>query len=459
MSVLETSASAASREYVHLLESAYRRWQEVYDQDYGLSQDPDVYKVLRRDPETAHVMNYRRRLVAGSRWRVVPASDDDDSGRERKAAAIVERLMGKIRNFQTSLQQLANAVFTGSSWAFVEGRFETLAVAGGPPRRWWVPTRLKQVDKRRFRQMVNPDTGAVEWEFYSISRRQYEPLGNRRRWFVRVVFDDDEESLGHGRGLVESIYHWQYAKSKVLSEGLGGLERWAQGIVKASVDGLRKGAVGSTNAEIVSEWLSVLDKMYSRHKLVHDKNDEVTVLPGPGQGHDMVKDFLAYLRDGIQVCVLGSNLPTRATGGGSYALAEVQENSTDALIGSDQVVESDAVTGDMIPLVWAMNAIPLRQEGVFEADRPKFVISSRLRRDPTAAGAMIGALLNAGVRGLREDEVFDVLGFTPAGPYDRELRAVQPAGAAQQGAEMGGDPERVEQEEEPESVELPAPPT
>lgn len=452
MTVLETAASAASREYVHLLESAYRRWQEVYDQDYGLANDANIYKVLRRDPETAHVMAYRRRLVAGSRWRVVPASDDDKSGAERRAAAIMERLIGKARGFQASLQQLSNAVFTGSAWAFVEGRFMTLAVAGGPPRRWWVPTKLKAVDKRRFRQIVDED-GRPAWELYSIARQRYEPLGNRRRWFVRVVFDDDEESLGHGRGLVEAIYHWQYAKAKVLAEGLGGLERWAQGIVKAKVNGLRAGKKdGGTNQQIVTDWLRVIEIMRSRHGLVHDAEDDLTVLPGPGQGHEMVKDFLAYLRDGIQVCVLGSNLPTRADSGGSYALAEVQENSTDALIGGDQVVLSDAVTDDLIPLVWAMNAQPLRAEGVFMADRPRFVISSRMRRDPAAAAAMLGTVLNAGMRGVREDEAFDIMGLTPAGPYDRELRVVQPAGAAPQ------DEEQAEAESEPEDeapLELP----
>lgn len=457
MSVLETAASAASREYVHLLESAYRHWQEVYDQDYGLANDVNIYKVLRRDPETAHVMSFRRRLVAGSRWRVVPASDDDKSGAERRAAAIMERLIGKSKGFQKSLQQLANAVFTGSAWAIVEGRFVTLAIAGGPPRRWWVPTRLKSVDKRRFRQVVNPDTGAPEWEFYSIARHRYEPLGRRRRWFVRVVFDDDEESLGHGRGLVEAIYHWQYAKAKVLAEGLSGVEAWAQGIVKAKVNGLRKGkADGGTNQQVVEEWLRVLEIMRSRHKLVHDAEDELDVLPGPGQGHEMVKDFLAYLRDGIQVCVLGSNLPTRATGGGSYALAEVQENSTDALIGGDQVVLGDAVSDDLVPLLWTMNAQPLREEGVYHADLPRFVISSRLRRDPTAAAAMIGSLTNAGVRGVREDEAFDIMGLTPAGPYDRELRVVTPAGA---GVQEPGAPAPEEEPEDEEPVELPAPPT
>lgn len=429
MSILETAASAASREYVYALESAYRRWQEVYDQDYGLANDPNILQVLRRDPETAHVMNFRRRLAAGSRWRIVPASDDDKSGRELRAAAIVERLIGECSMFQASLQQLANAVFTGSAWACVEGRYVTMSLLGGQPRRWWVPTRLKNVDKRRFRQVVD-ENGKPAWELYSIKNHRYEPLGNRRAHFIRVVFEDDEESLGHGRGLVESIYHWQYAKAKVLAEGLGGVERWAQGIVKASVNGLRKGKAGSSNETIVQEWVRVLEKLYARHKLVHDKEDEVTVLPGPGQGHEMVKDFLAYLRDGIQVCVLGSNLPTRATSGGSYALAEVQENSTDSIIMGDQDVLSEGVDRGLVPLVWSMNAMPLRAEGVYGAVRPRFTIASRMRRDPASAGTMIGNLLNAGVRGFRQDEVFDMFGLTPAGPHDKELEVAQPAGAA-----------------------------
>jgi hypothetical protein len=429
MSILQTTTGSAAKLYVNALESAYKHWIEVYDPDYGLAQDPDVYALLRRDPETAHAMTYRRQLVAGTRYRIVPASDSDA---DRRAATIVEQLFKKIRNFTAARFGLADAVFRGSAWTRIVGSFQTMKMPGSAEARlWWCPTRLVNVDKRRFRQGHLDRNEPVRWELYSVERGQWEPLGQERRNFVRVAYDQDEESLGHGRGLVEAIYQYQYAKAKVLAEGLEGLERWAQGVIEAEVDDERLGGKNlSTNREAAAEWLSVFDKMRARHSLVHRKGDKVTMLDGPAVGHEMVMDFLTYLANGIRLVVLGANLPTSANSGGSYALAEVQENSTEATVDYDRDQQDEGINHDLMPRVWSLNRANLIAEGLEDAEMPRYEIASRMRRDPATTAMAVATLINAGVRGLREDEVMDVLGFTPARPHDRVLQVVQPAGAA-----------------------------
>lgn len=444
MAFVGPAASVAARLYIHDLERAYRPGREVYDPDYALATDPDAYDVVQRDPETSHAIRQRKHLVAGSRWRVMPASDEDA---ERRAAAVVERLLGKIRQFSLARFHLADSVFRGSAWAIVEGRHVRMRIGkGAPARTWWVPTRLRSVDKRRFRQFV-ADDGSVGWEFYSLARHAYEPLGDRRRWFVRVAYDDTEDTLGYGRGLMEAIYHWQYAKTKVMQDGLAGFERWCMGILKAKIDGLRPGSTTKDNEAAISAWMNALDTMRSRHQLVHGEGDELDLIEASGSGHSMAKDFLGYFTTGLRVLILGSNLPTSATSGGSYALAEVQENSTETLVDFDRDLMGEALSDDLVSLTWAMNREALSAEGLDEAELPTFRVVSSIRRDMGSTSTAIGALVNAGVRGIREDEAFDALGLTPAGPFDRELRVVAPAGAGV--AEAPAEAPAAEPDEQP----------
>lgn len=418
--LLARDALQGARQYVRDLERAYRRSDLVGDPDYALAQDPDVYDVILRDPETRHAIDYRRHLGAGTRWRVVPASDAPD---DRRAAAWCEEALGQLRGFTAARVQLLHAVFRGQTWAAIVGRRQR-GVLAGLPGDWWVPTALVDVDKRRFQAFVGADR-RLDWALYSLARHAWEPLGERRRWFVRLAHDVAESNLRQGSGLVEALYHWQYAKARVLAEGLAGVERWAQGIVHASVDGL--GRAGSPTRDVqdaADAWLTAIEAMRSRHALVHDRVDQLEMIDGPKEGHKMVTEFLAYLASGIRVLCLGANLPTEATEGGSYALARVQENSTEALVQHDRELLGEAITHDLLGLVWAQNRGVLSAAGLARARAPSFEIVHEKRRDPNAAASAVATLLAAGVEGLREDEVFEAVGYTPAGPNDRPLRVV-----------------------------------
>lgn len=444
--IVGPAAATASRLYLHDLERAYTRGREVYDPDYALATDPDVYEVVRRDPTTQHAIQQRKQMVAGSRCRVLPA---DDEPVNRRAAAIVEKILQKteeLGDFTMARFHLADAVFRGSAWGIVEGRPMRMRLGNGPARTWWVPTGIRPVDKRRFRQVVAQD-GSVGWEFYSIERRKYEPLGERRAWFVRLAYDNTEDTLGYGRGLIEALYHALYAKGKVWSEGLAGLEKWAQGITDAEVNGLRLGDTSTTNLAVVNATMEAVRKMRSRFEFVHGEDVKLNFHETTGSGHEMVLSMDAVITTGIRVLILGANLPTSATSGGSYALAEVQENSTETLVDFDRRIMGNALTRDLVGLLWMMNRAPLAEEGLGEAESPTFMIGGRIRKSDQAA-TQIGAAINAGVRGFREDEVFEAMGLTPAGPHDRRLEIVAPTGAGVATAPLDEGPDEPEQPEQ-----------
>jgi len=80
--------SVAQDVYVRALSSAYKAGWRLYDPDYSLSRDPDIYEVVRRDPIVAHAIDQRLHSIAGTEWRVDPNRPDVDV--DKKAANVIE---------------------------------------------------------------------------------------------------------------------------------------------------------------------------------------------------------------------------------------------------------------------------------------------------------------------------------------------------------------------------------
>ena len=420
------ATNSAQTEYGSALASAHAPGRTLWDVDWALQQDPDVYQTIRRDPETLHAIQARKHLVAGRRWRLEPASDRAE---DRRAAELVEELLGKVQGFAAARFNLAEAVLRGAAWARVLGHRRRARI-GGADAVWWVPERLVDVDKRRFVQRALPRApGApprVEWQMFALATRSWVPLtDDQRRWLVRHAYNDTEDSLRFGRGLTEAIYYYQYAKTIALREGLSGLERWAQGFLVGKVGTLRKASATRTADTAASSLLTVLENFRSRHMAVVDDVDDVKLVDGPTQGHQIVKDFLAYLASGIRVLLLGSNLPTSATEGGSYALAQVQENSTENLVAYDRELLGETLTRELVALAWAANRPLFGALGLGAAEPPRFLVVSEQRRDPLVSAQVAEILLRVGFP-LREDELAEATGFSPAGPHDRRLEPPAP---------------------------------
>lgn len=405
--------SVAQRDYTRQLASLVRHHQIIWDVDDALAQDPDVYETIRRDPETQAAMNLRQHFVAGRTVNTEPATDSDD---DQKAATVMEAAIGKVQNFAQSRKNLAAAVFKGQTFALICGRREIVEVPGIGKVELWVPKQLHDVDKRRVRQISTPE--GIKWQLFSPKKDIWENMGSRRRWFVYNTYNNTEDTFARGRGLVEAIYFYQYAKTEFLQLLLSGGEKWAEGMVTAAIDGLRSGSTERSNDDIVTSWLNSIERMRSRHSLVHDKLDELKVLWPDMAGADWAIKVITYLDQGKTRLILGSVLPSGgASEAGSFARAQVEENTTEALVQFDRDDLSENLTRDLMGLTWEMNRTTLFKLGLQNANMPRLKIVNEKREDAAEAATVAATLLSAGVK-LRADEVYEKTGYTMPGPED-----------------------------------------
>jgi hypothetical protein len=419
-------AQAAAEQYVRALSSAYRTGFRIYDPSPALSKDPGIYDKLMLDAVVFHAVQQRRHMVAGHKFQCHPASE---SPADKIWAQICEQLIGKIRNFKGALFNLANAVFVGSTYGMIQGERRWMPLFDGVPRNWFMPMSIRDVSKFRFRP-VPKRTGSgadeevtLEWQMHNVALDQFLPL-EHPECFIKHVYDDNESSLGFGRGLVDAMYYYWRAKELVMTENCSAIERWAQGLLIAKIDGTREGS--KTNSDLLNNVLAELEKHRGRHIMGIDKLDEIDMIPGPAEGWQMASGMRDYLDQSLRTLILGSNLPTGGgTEGGSYALGAVQENSTEALIQYDREILSETISNDLVGLLRRLNQPQLMEMGLGHAENPKFQIIQEKVIDPKVRADIILGYVGAEIP-LKEDEVYEPAGFTAPQPGDKVFLKVKP---------------------------------
>mgnify|MGYP001580973456 CR=1 FL=1 len=390
------------------------------DYDQALSNEPAIYEKMRRDPVIAFSLRYRKLLAAGEDWSIEPASPRPE---DKELAAVIEGMLRNVKFFGNSLYNLAEAVVAGSRWAGIEGEKKTLRLGSkGQAYEWWIATALKDIDKRRFRQMPKPDAAGSqndsgrgedrewEWQIYEPLKMDWKAI--QRHHFIRHVYDNNEGSLGYGNGLASELYAFFYSKTAVLRDGLQFIERWSSGILSAAVDSLRDGQASTLASTRATNWLNELEKMRSRHVLVFDKNDEIKVLEPPKGGWEAAKDCLAYLDGAMRVLILGASLPTEAeVEGGSFAMAKVQQSSTAAIVAHDRALLEEVITEDVIKnCLWRLNYPTLSHIGLADASPPVFRIRDSKKSDPSVQADLLLKAKQAGLR-IKINEAYAKLGY------------------------------------------------
>lgn len=409
--------------YNHALSSAYNMWGRLYNPDYSLSRDPEIWEKIRRDATIAQAIDTRLHMVAGRTWHCEPgAMEEVDKG----AASICDELLRHLKDFTESRLQLATACFRARSYAFIEGKVETRTFGDGQARQWWVPTRLRDIDPRRvdYEPVRYYDEDGVErvrvkQQLWSVMREQYEPITpeNQRR-FIRVIYRNEEARLGYGRGLLDSIYFLWWMKSVVLKEGLQGLERWSQGILIGKVDANREGSTGKTSEAIRDELFESLRDMRSRNVIVMGAEDDIEVRDGGSAGHQMCMDFIKYMDERLLSLILGSVLPFGgAEESGSYARAQIEAETTNSLIQFDRDKLDESITSDLIEFLWVHNYKNFAQLGMANAAPPLFRTDLAARDNPTEAASIITALSAIGLP-MKLSEVYRKVGMSPPGHED-----------------------------------------
>jgi len=396
--------------YVRALSQAWRNRVQLYDPSVWLLRDPEAEEKMFRDADIAHAVGYRRHLIAGRQWTLTPRNET--SPRADIAVAIGTELLGGIKHFTDARFNLARAFFSGARFARIHAEPRTMTIGDGKPRTWWVPTRLEDMDKRMYRIVPENDGEEIKahWERWNVAQQEFQPEDAVDAiQTIRHVYQDDQGQLGHGRALREALGWWWYAKEHVFQESLQAVERFAQGIIHAKVDGAIDAETNLPNTALIQAWQDLLEDMRSRHVLVSDRNDEVEIISGNAEGNQLLKDIREELRSTIFTLVLGANLTTSANEGGSYALAEIQENSTEALIQYDRETLEETLTDDLLGCVWWKNHPNLVELGVAD-EKPRFTITQEKRQDPKERAEVAGALHGMGVR-LSLDDLYEQSGF------------------------------------------------
>lgn len=420
-----TAKQVYGRQLHSLLESG-----RMHEQSVTLERDIDAYEKMFLDADIAHLKQVRKHMVAGSRYQIQAASSH---AVDVKAATVMTRIFdtGLGQGFVGARFNLAEGVFRGSAYARVVGTQHWMNHLDDTkmPYRVWMPTDLIDVDRRRFDKITHHLDRGLPTERFEIEWRMFDEVKNDWRqwehpeWYVKHVYNADEASLGYGRGLVEAMYFYWRAKELLLKDGLQGAARWAQGFLVAHVDNARSASSGKTNQAIVNSFIAELKKQTSQNFFIMDKLDELEVLPGPGQGWEIIKFMLEYCDKKLRQLCLGSNLPTDANKGGSYALGEIQQNTTDVLIMYDRKLLAESLTRDLVSLVWNVNRSVFADLGLTSAEMPHLVILDEKVNDPKMQSEITKTLLEAGLP-LKAEETYELSGRTMPGDNDTVIEPV-----------------------------------
>lgn len=423
--------------YVYALSSVYRSGYRIYDPDYALSREPDIYEKVRRDPVVNHAIQQRLHMIAGHKWIIEPRGD---TPMDKQAARILTEMVEEIPSFTEARYELAQAVILGRTFEFIGGGTRRTTF-GGVLGDWWTPAGLEDIDRRRFR-FVPVWTGkgdgrklSVTMQLYSIERDMWEDV-EHPEWFIKHIYGDEEARLGHGRGLLESIYFYHWVKTTVFKEGLQGLERWAQGMVIAKIDGLRAADTGAPNQTVANAWLNLLEQTRGRNFVAADSKDEVDVKEPGASGQNMVHQWLSYLDDALTRLVLGS---IRPTGGGSTGVRDggvsEEANSTESLIQYDRDLLDETLTRDLLGALWRYNRPMLMAAGAGAAKMPRFRTVPERMRNPKEAVEILSQAMTAGMK-FKEQEAYAAIGFSPPAEGDKIVEGRPPAPPALPGQQQ-----------------------
>jgi phage gp29-like protein len=403
--------------YDYALSSAYRA-AYVYDPDFALSRDADIWEKVRRDAVILSSIERRERALVRE-WRVEPPRNSKKKS-DKMAASVVEDAISRIHRFNEARRRLTRGSILGRAYEYIQGERVICSLAGLPEMEWWIPTRFQHVDRRRFHWV--PDRGLDEngeptlnthLSMFSITRQKWVDLSpEERNCFVEYVYDDTEDRVGYGRGKLEAIYFYHFMKTAALEKVAQGIDRWANGIVIGKLDSLRNASTSKTNEDLKTGMKNLLKNMRSEHIAVLQDGDEIQVVETSGTGHEITMNFVRYLDESIERMLNGSILPFgHFQSVGSRARADVEYDVSEQFYQDDRDDLDEILTRDLVGQFWRLNRLNFCRLGMADAQMPKFRTEQQKREDPVMATDVATRLLQAGIP-IVKSELYHKTGFS-----------------------------------------------
>lgn len=427
--MLGYQAYANQLRYPSMLSSIWKG-EKLYNPSYALATDPDAFEVCMRYSVFRQCVDARLRKVAMREWSIQPG---DESEAAKELAAIAEDWLRRLSRFTEVRYQLANAAIVGEAYGYLCGR-RRLATLNNRVGNWWIADRVDDVDQRRFFWKItqDPDGSAgpgkrrAQLTMWRIGKDDaaVQNSENPDNWIplpdslplIRVVYNDSEQRLGRGRGLLEAGYQevWNVQEIRTLiNEAVGTA---ARGVILAKIDTLASGS--KSTSERRQAWLDFLDEIQRNNRGVYDKRDEVELHPGWDSGVDRALQVQRQCDDNIRSLLLGSSLPFGGSsgggeGGGSLARASEEGDQSDEIIDYDCKKLDDDLTRDVLGAFLRYNRAPLRAYGLDGAKPPRFESAKQKKHNPGERVETATKLLAMGKRvRLKLDELIEMAGFT-----------------------------------------------
>lgn len=392
------------------MSSAWRNAIQLFDPSVWLHRDPEAEEKMLRDADIAQAITQRKHLIAGQEWTLIPR--DEASPRSDLSVHVGTELLKGIKHFTGARLLMARAFFSGARFARIHMEPRVLRIGDGKERTWLVPFRLEDMDKRMYRIVPKNDGKTIQahWQRWNVAKSDWEDesvLDAVRT--IRHVYQDDQGSLGHGRGLREALGWIWYTKTHVMQETVQAVEKYAQGTMHLKMDMTRDAETGKVNEVLVQEALDMLEDMRARHVIVTDKSDDLEIIGGNAEGWQLLDVMEQKLATKATVLILGSNLPTTADKGGSFALGKVQQDSTTELVGFDREILEETYTDDLLGCVWFENHANLAEMGIVD-EKPRFSITQKKHQEPKERAEVASVANGMGLR-LSEDDLYEQIGF------------------------------------------------
>ena len=407
----------------------------IWDPSYALSEDPQAWEKAQLDAVVSGAIDRNLLSVAGTEWELEPYSEEEG---DVLLGTILQSLLEKIPKFAQARKNLATAKFRGSSFAWVTGSIRNLRLGEDTQTRtWFVPGRMHDIDRRNIRavtELVDDQTPwRFRWQWYDSRLKQWRWVNFNERPMIRRVCADQESRFGYGRGIMDAIYFTNYIRAKVMKDGLQGIQRWAQGLLVASVDPSQVAEPDKDNTSIAGDMRDMLLEMVGDNVLVKSITDEVEVVEGGGQGFQMVESMLDRVERELVTRIEGTPITLMdGEGGGSRALGaehtnrELQQTTFDR---QDLAEDLD----QLVQIVYERNTPTLYaiDPALLDARLPRFAIRNTVDEDPLEVADLFRKAHDMGLD-LSEKEIRDRLGISTPDKGEPVLAGAQPMETAAQ---------------------------
>ena len=447
--------STSDQIYGYLLSSSYKSPWVYSPNGFDLKND-DIWETVRNQTDLlAEIIRRDNNIVRP--WRVSQNHHASFTlknklmiDQSKQLSAICHEGISHCTNLDEARVLLSESFFTGRKYGMILWEPVYCSLDGTPPMLWYLPFKIKDVDRRRihyvpdwvwvkpdggvekagtqidymngqepYSQMVHPKGGylrksGIHLEMFNTDNWQWQQISQeQRRNLIECVYFDEEDRIGHGRGVLEAGFFTHYFLTGTIKKIVEGIDRYANGILIGRLDSLRNASTSKTNEAMVSAMKSVMNTFRSEHYLLLGDGDDVELKESSGSGFNVSMEFKRDLVQGwARLCNGSIRAAGHSDGTGAKAAASEEGDTSEAYYQMDRNRLDHDIDRDLLGSFLYHNQDNFNALGLAEAKRPKFTSEQIKRQSPEVAINVMSQAKAMGMDLLRT-EAYDKIDMTP----------------------------------------------